>query len=75
MKYYVDLMGDASPSGERILMPLGLSVNEIYRQYQITHERSQEEILKRSRFYEIWKAEFSHVSYPKVLIFLFKRRL
>ena len=65
MNYYVNLIGDPSPSGDRILMPIGITTQEIYRMYKKAHDN--DEVIKESRFYSLWNQHFKHVSYPKVI--------
>ena len=63
MDYYVSLMGDKSPSEERILLPMGITVKEIYKEYRFVHKS---DIIEESQFYSLWKKHFTHVSYQKV---------
>ena len=63
MKFYVSLIGDHSPERARILMPIGLTVNDVYRRYKMQYEDG----VSPSHFYALWKIHMKHVSRQRVL--------
>lgn len=64
MKYYLDMVGDPSPEGSRILLPVGITAKTVYDKYRHCHPTSSG--IKESHFYALWKEHFGHVSYQKV---------
>lgn len=68
MATYVDLVGDSSPEGDRILLPVGITVRTIYEKYRQLHPGSAG--IKESHFCVLWNKHFSHVSYQKVCYIL-----
>ena len=65
MYYYVNLVGDQSPEGDRLLLPVGITVKCIFEKYIQFHPGSSG--LKKSQFFGLWKDNFKHVSYQKVI--------
>lgn len=64
MAVFVNKMADHSPTQDRLLLPVGVTRAEIFKQYLCdTPEESQ---VKRSQFYGIWSSKMKNVSYPKV---------
>jgi len=58
MNYYVSLIGDHSPERARILMPIGLTVKDVYRRYKMQYKDG----LSPGHFYALWKTHMKHVS-------------
>ena len=65
MSYYVSLMGDKSPTEERIILPMGVTIKEIFKEYAAVHHSNP---IEESQFYYLWKKHFKHVSYQKVCV-------
>ena len=65
MDHFVSVMGDTSPEGDRILLPVGLTIKYIYDEYK--RNRPKAEQVKESQFYGLWNKHFPHVSHQKVL--------
>lgn len=68
MNWFVSVMGDQSPESERVLLPVGMTIQEIFKEYKQVHR--EEEVVERSMFYSIWKQNFSHVTQQQVNLFL-----
>lgn len=64
MVTYVAEMGDKSPDSDRVIMPSGLTVADVFQEYRSVHRH--EDCIKQSQFYAIWEKNFKHVTYPKV---------
>ena len=67
MTSLVQKMGDKSPESERILLPAGLSVKEIFNRFEVAYQHDESRI-KEKRFYGIWKEHFKDVSHQQVKI-------
>ena len=65
LQWYTEVTADKSPDGDRMIMPVGMSIRDIFDLYVRTCET---ECLNKSQFYGIWKTHFSHVTFPKVII-------
>lgn len=64
MEWYVSVMGDHHPESARILLPLGISLADIYKDY--CHAYPAEDQIGYHRFLEIWKKNHKNVSYQRV---------
>ena len=63
MDYYVDYMADQSPEGNRLIMPLGMTIHDMYIRYK---ELYGEDHLQEAQSYKLYRDNFSHVTYQKV---------
>ena len=72
MKHYVSIMGDHHPESARILLPVGITVTEIYRRYCQYH---RDDVVSLSRFHELWTYSMKHVSYQKVIMHVSTHRV
>ena len=64
MKHYVSTVGDHHPESARIVLPLGISIKDIYRKYINQYE---EDAISLQHFYHLWSCNMKHVSHQKVL--------
>ena len=71
MHNFVNVMGDRNPEANRILLPVGITVHDIYMAYRKGRDTTEQ--LKKSQFYGLWKCHFGHVSYQKVMSEMFHR--
>jgi len=64
MQNYVQLISDISPLNDRLIMPYGMTVKDMYMRYRSS--RPDVECIKEAMFYRIWSANFKHVTFQKV---------
>ena len=69
MSNYVQSVGDASPTQNRIIMPMGVTIQEIFRQYN--KNRIESDRIREAHFYKLWQKNFQHVSFQKVSLNLY----
>lgn len=70
MASVVSGFADKCPESEKVLLPAGLTVKEIYRRYKAAYIAGVENIQER-RFYQLWGENFPNVVFQKVYIYLF----
>lgn len=64
MDWYISIMGDHSPESSRILLPVGITLTDIYKEY--CGVNPIEEQVGYQRFHQIWKENHQNVSYQRV---------
>lgn len=64
MRWYVSIMGDHHPESERILLPVGIGIADIYREYALSYPADQ--CLGYKRFHSLWKETMRNVSQQRV---------
>lgn len=64
ISYFLAVNADKSPDGERLILPVGLTIEEIFKEY--TSKTPDDERIKRSQFYKIYKKNHKNVTHPRV---------
>lgn len=64
MTHYTTMIGDHAPDTNRILLPVGMTIKDIFISYEKVYKN--EGPIKKSHFYQLWKQHFPHVSCPQV---------
>lgn len=64
MKHYASTVSDHSPENSKVLLPLGVSVKEIYEDYTQCYEKELQ--IELGHFYAIWRKHMSHVGQQEV---------
>ncbi len=64
MSWYVEMVCDRNPEADRLILPVGITKKDIFAEYCRTTD--VEEIIGKSRFYDLWVKNFPNVSQPKV---------
>ncbi|XP_060568789.1 uncharacterized protein LOC132727367, partial [Ruditapes philippinarum] len=62
MEKYAEMHGDRMPNTNQILLPYGLTKNDLYGKYK---EECTTKPVSRSQFYTTWKQHFPHVKIKK----------
>ncbi|XP_063954176.1 uncharacterized protein LOC135153857 [Lytechinus pictus] len=65
MDNYVKMMGDICPTTGRTFLPCCTDIGDVYDVY-CQHYYNQEQQITRTRFKQLWKEYYSHVSFPKI---------
>lgn len=66
MEWYVSLLGDHHPEAGRILLPVGVTLKDIYAEYITTYPN--EDCITYAHFNRLWNESYRHVSYQRVSI-------
>lgn len=66
MQSYFHQIGDQMPDRMAIHLPSFLNNTLVYNRFKEDCEERREEIISQTQFFSLWKAEFPHVSIPKV---------
>lgn len=66
MQWYVSITGDHNPETERIMLPVGVTLADVYKEYALAYPPNQR--VGYSRFYSLWQTIMAHVSYQRVSI-------
>lgn len=66
MQSYFHQIGDQMPDRMAIHLPSFLNNTLVYNRFKEDCEERREEIISQTQFLSLWKAEFPHVSIPKV---------
>ena len=65
------LMGERMPDRATVHLPSCLSKLSVYQRMNAEmKERKKTQIISQSQFFQLWKTSFSHVTIPKVKVYV-----
>ena len=71
MEGFFALMGERMPDRATVHLPSCLSKLSVYQRMNAEmKERKKTQIISQSQFFQLWKTSFSHVTIPKVKVYV-----